>query len=601
MRKCLESRDYLMKCFGFVLLIGFISLGAIGGCGNNDGEQDSTQALTENDFVEDPSLFANPEDGVVVSFLESADAPEADNLTGEPGFDVIPLRYTRTLNHTFCFEDDNDDSIHFMILRDSNGEEVLSAQANEGCVTEVIEAGDYEMVLTHGEHVDKIETIFLIPTVEEEQVTKRDEFGQKEIKTTNGFSSKMHRHLPGGLLKYFESISNVFTHPARAQDPVTELQNATTLINTNKCEDCDLMGLGFSGKDLTGAFLKGANLSLTDLSNTNLFQANLVDANLTSANLAGANLNGAGLGGAILTDTVLSFATWVTGFPCDIYSIGMCNTFNPNPSPCDSLTQSDGIIKCLLSSTDNSIDLVDVAQQVSSLFFLSVDTPIAITAWGGKGGKGDCDSCIFGTSGGRGGPSGFASTVTSVSDFDDNFGQTSLFYYLGETGDVDGFCGGGGASTLVMLVENSPSILDVVLIAGGGGGATNGSITSSGDNGAIGGHAIGTTSDSSVGPGGSVSGVQGGSVAGDGLGGNGGSSDANGNDGIGGRGGENREGKIAVWSNGDPGVGSNGRGGNSRAPLGVAGCAGGGGGGYGGGGGASVRVFSSDTPRCWRG
>ena len=32
-----ESRDYLMKCLLFVLLFGFISLGAIGGCNNNGG------------------------------------------------------------------------------------------------------------------------------------------------------------------------------------------------------------------------------------------------------------------------------------------------------------------------------------------------------------------------------------------------------------------------------------------------------------------------------------------------------------------------------------------------------------------------------------
>jgi len=34
----LKPRGYLMKCLGFVLLLGFISLGAIGGC-HNDGDQ----------------------------------------------------------------------------------------------------------------------------------------------------------------------------------------------------------------------------------------------------------------------------------------------------------------------------------------------------------------------------------------------------------------------------------------------------------------------------------------------------------------------------------------------------------------------------------
>ena len=41
-----KSQDYLMTCLGFVLLLGFISLGVIGGCNNNGGGQDGTQART---------------------------------------------------------------------------------------------------------------------------------------------------------------------------------------------------------------------------------------------------------------------------------------------------------------------------------------------------------------------------------------------------------------------------------------------------------------------------------------------------------------------------------------------------------------------------
>ncbi len=79
----LKSRDYFKKFLGFVLLFGVISLGAIGGCNNNGGgSSQETQALTENDFVKDPNLSANPEDGVVVVFLEPTEAPEVDNLTG---------------------------------------------------------------------------------------------------------------------------------------------------------------------------------------------------------------------------------------------------------------------------------------------------------------------------------------------------------------------------------------------------------------------------------------------------------------------------------------------------------------------------------------
>ena len=87
MNRLLKSQNYLMKCLGFVLLFGFISLGTIGGCNtNNGGGQDGTRALTESDFANDPNLSANPEDGVVVVFLEPTEAPEADNLTGVLGY-----------------------------------------------------------------------------------------------------------------------------------------------------------------------------------------------------------------------------------------------------------------------------------------------------------------------------------------------------------------------------------------------------------------------------------------------------------------------------------------------------------------------------------
>jgi hypothetical protein len=316
MSRLIKSQDYFMKCIGIVLLLGFISLGAIGGCNNNggDGSSQETQALTENDFVNDPNLFANPLEGVVALFLEHPDSEEPDNDTGNVGNDAIPYRYTQALNHTFCFTDDNDASEHFMILQNTDGVEVMRALANGGCVTEVIEAGDYQMILSHGEHVEEIDPLFLIPIPEEEQVTERYEFDQKEFKTANVFSSKMYRYIPGGLVKFLENISNVFTRPARAQDIVTELQNATTLINTNKCEGCDLMGLGFSGKDLSGADLTGANLSKTDLTSTNLTSAiltgaSLNQADLTDAILTDANLNQADLTAAILVDANLSGAS----------------------------------------------------------------------------------------------------------------------------------------------------------------------------------------------------------------------------------------------------------------------------------------------------
>jgi hypothetical protein len=96
-----------MKSLGFVLLFGFISLGAIGGCNNNNGggqgSTGATTALTENDFGTDPGLVADPENNLIVKFLEHPNSEETAPDTGEAGNDVIPLTYTRTLEHTYCY------------------------------------------------------------------------------------------------------------------------------------------------------------------------------------------------------------------------------------------------------------------------------------------------------------------------------------------------------------------------------------------------------------------------------------------------------------------------------------------------------------------
>lgn len=393
-----------------------------------------------------------------------------------------------------------------------------------------------------------------------------------------------------------------------------------------------MTGVDLTFADLTGADLSGANLSGVELFESILFKTILIHANLSRADLRGADLREADLSGAFLDNAFLSganltfadltgasldftdlrFATWIDGGICDFTSIGACNISDDNASPCDTIAlASDNIIKCLLPTvvkevcadpcpadlalveegcgectmTDPedlviSVDLVDIFNQASSAtsLDLDVDTPIAILAWGGEGGIGTNDLL---TSGGDGGASGFASTVTTLSDFQDSFGQTTFFYYLAEAGDFGLTCGIGGASTLVMLVENSPGSLDdVLLIAGGGGGAEQSGTLSPGQDGGQGGIAAASViSMGFIGVGqGTFDGAEGGSTDGDGIGGSGGSSDADGHDGIGGEGG-NPNGVNTQWLNGDPGVGSNGQGGESED---LDGC--GGGGGYGGGG-----------------
>ena len=80
MNSYLIELEYIKKSILFVFLLGFISLGSIGGCSDNGSG--NTQALTENDFADDSMLRADPEKGNVVDFLESPNSESTENDTG---------------------------------------------------------------------------------------------------------------------------------------------------------------------------------------------------------------------------------------------------------------------------------------------------------------------------------------------------------------------------------------------------------------------------------------------------------------------------------------------------------------------------------------
>lgn len=325
----INSQDYLMKCFGFVLLIGLISLGAIGGCNNNSGGQDATQALTENDFDNESSLRADPEEGVIVSFLEPTDSEKPDRDTGDVGMDIIPYRYTQTLGNTFCWEDDNLDAGHFMILVDSEGVEVLRVEVNGECVTEVIEQGDYEMQIIHDEGTDDTLPVFI-------EVTDVIDGAQ-----TRGGKTE-HEILRTARRIFSRTMSVIgISSEARAQ---TVQENVQTLLTTGKCIDCSLFranlsGANLSGANLSNAFLASANLSGADLRNADLSHADLrladlqgadlSHANLSHADLTVANLLGANLIGADLDRAVLDRAFWCDGCRCGSFISGRCFGCDP--------------------------------------------------------------------------------------------------------------------------------------------------------------------------------------------------------------------------------------------------------------------------------
>ena len=65
MSRLIKSRDYLIKSLGFVLLFGFISLGAIGGCNNDGASSDPIDQELLALIVEDFTLAYLYYDGVL--------------------------------------------------------------------------------------------------------------------------------------------------------------------------------------------------------------------------------------------------------------------------------------------------------------------------------------------------------------------------------------------------------------------------------------------------------------------------------------------------------------------------------------------------------
>ncbi len=223
--------------------------------GGNPSPQPGT-ALTENDFVKDPSLFAVPEAGVVATFLENPNSTFEPGDSGAIGTDIIPFKYASGVNQTFCWQDDNRESRHVMRLVDSSGTEVLRVEANGDCVTQFINQGKYEMRIQH------------------------DDSGE-------------------------EVFATVFSIPEGDADNSFE-----TVLSTNKCQGCDLSGANFRNAVLNNVDLRGADLTGADFSNADLGGTNLSDALLAGTDLTGANLTGADLSGADLTDALTANANF---------------------------------------------------------------------------------------------------------------------------------------------------------------------------------------------------------------------------------------------------------------------------------------------------
>jgi len=231
----------------------------------SSSDQVST-VLTERDFAKDPDLLAIPDGGIVATFLEPPTAIDEKDDTGAIGLDVIPYEYSKTMEQTFCWDDDNVFSEHTMTLLDSEGVEVFTVISGGGCVTRTVRQGVYEMQIRHDGKSDERVAVFIVPGED-------------------------------------KSVINTASDEA--------LENLTTVLNSNKCIGCDLTGINLNGLDLSGinlsqAILDNAILVDTILVNADLSGASLKNADLSRANLRGANLSGADLTNAILINSDLS-------------------------------------------------------------------------------------------------------------------------------------------------------------------------------------------------------------------------------------------------------------------------------------------------------
>jgi len=354
-----------MKKFVLLIAVVFILPLFILSCDDNNSGNNNSMALTENDFAQDLGMRADPESGVVATFLEPPESEMTLNDTDEIGVDKVPYTYSQTLEHTFCWQDDDLEAEHLLELKDSSGATVHSVVANGECVTSVVEPGEYEAVLTHDGREETTHPIFMVPqNIDANQSKKHDSFVQELFQL---------------LYSAIINLDSGYTQTTHARHTIEK--NVLTLIVTRDCFGCDLRGANLEfapleavnlvtanlekanlqNADLTDAMLNLSKLSeadfsmatmvntcfsfavliKTDMKNSNLTKASIVSANASEADFSGADLTEANLTSSILvgadfSGAILDKALWCNFCICEEGSIGMCKGCSP-PDTCKSI------------------------------------------------------------------------------------------------------------------------------------------------------------------------------------------------------------------------------------------------------------------------
>ncbi len=310
----------------FLAMFLVVSFAFVGCDENNNMFDAEPAALTEQDFVADPDMAADPDEKVILLSLEPQSAPEVENLTGELGFDVIPFNYERTVNQTFCWPDNNLENQHEMKLFDSEGFELTNINSNGECDTVTLTPGRYEMHLFHHNQSDEFFTIFIQPNVDSSEIARNMPLSERIITK---------------LLRFLSILDS-------SEQSLAQSSDLTKLINTKTCENCDLSntvimvaaetcpanfttgtfidvtGSNFSGSEFKGALwcwaeMGNANFAGATFDQTNSFFAtnftgsNFTNSIITAASFRAANLSGADFTGANIKGTTVKNENDIVG------------------------------------------------------------------------------------------------------------------------------------------------------------------------------------------------------------------------------------------------------------------------------------------------
>lgn len=325
----------MRKSFISIAMFSILCI-CIGGCGGSSGDDSSEQtpiesdvrmpegvAISENEVENFPSTQIHADRDTYVTYLEPIGTLEELNLTGEIGFDQFSYVYEIPINHTICWEDDDPGAAHVLKVLDNLGAEVLSVQANAGCVTQLVQPGIYKARVEHDNLTDITFPVFIVP-----QFLPT---ASNQIETQNYFTSSIE--------SLVSSLAPVAT--SHAQVETLEL---TTVIYTNKCTFCSLEGINLRAQDLSGANLEGSNLRGAILETATFSSANFMGSSLLSSDIRRTNFIGADLRAADLSlsevddctnflDADMTSAVWFDGCSCLDSECSNCGEIPMRPDP----------------------------------------------------------------------------------------------------------------------------------------------------------------------------------------------------------------------------------------------------------------------------